>query len=80
MSAVMELVRRAPKKTLAERGRLLGIEELQQLLPKHRGEVRSRWWFNHSFLPEKRVKVGRDSSWWESDVLEYLDANTGVDE
>lgn len=80
MSAVMELVRRAPKKTLAERGRLLGIAELQELLPAYQGKPRTRWWFNHSFMPEKRVRIGRDSGWWESDVLEYLDSNTGVGE
>lgn len=77
---VMQLVKQAPRKSLAERGRLMGIEELQQLLPPYQGKPRTRWWLNHSFLPEKRVKIGRDSGWWECDVLEYLDANTGVAE
>lgn len=83
MSAVAErrslvsIVKGAPRRTLAERGRLLGIEELQQLLPPYQGKPRTRWWFTHSFLPAKRVKIGRDSGWWEADVLEELDRMTG---
>lgn len=64
----------APRPTLAARGRLLSIEQLQQILPPKNGKPRTRWWFNHSFLRDKRVRMGRDSAWWESDVLEYLDS------
>lgn len=75
--SLVSIVKNAPRRTLAERGRLLGIEELQGILPPYQGKPRTRWWFNHSFLPEKRVKIGRDSAWWEADVLEELDRMTG---
>jgi hypothetical protein len=70
---VLSMVKDAPRPRLADRGRLLGIDELQKILPPYKGEPRTRWWFNHSFLPEKRVRIGRDSAWWEMDVLAYLD-------
>lgn len=71
---VLALVKKAPRPTLAARGRLLGIDELQTILPPYKGKPRTRWFFNHSFLPEKRVRIGRDSAWWESDVIDYLDS------
>ena len=71
--SLVAIVKDAPRPKLADRGRLMGIEELQELLPPHRGQKRTRWWFNHAFMPEKAVKVGRTSCWWECDVVAWLD-------
>lgn len=76
--AIVSLVKDAPRPRLVDRGRLLSIEALQEILPYRKGKPRTRWWFNHDFLPEKRVRIGRDSAWWECDVLEYLDSLTGL--
>lgn len=70
---LVSIVKDAPRPRLADRGRLVGIDELQTILPPYKGKPRSRWWFGHSFLPAKRIKIGRDSAWWENDVLEAID-------
>jgi hypothetical protein len=70
---LMELVKDAPRPTLAAGNRLVGVEEIQELLPPWKGRPRTRWWVNHCFLPGKKVKVGRANGWRERDILEAIE-------
>lgn len=73
--SVVAIVKDAPRPKLADRGRLIGAEEVRNMLPtRASGKKVSRWWVNHTFLPAKRVKVGRMNAWWESDILAALDS------
>lgn len=60
----------APSKPLAERGRMLFVADVVELL-KHR---KSAWWVRNKFAPEHKHKLGRDPYWWESDVTAWLDS------
>lgn len=55
-----------------ELGRAMSVEDIQAILPQVNGKPRTRWYVNHSFLPEKKQKDGRVSFWWERDVFEHL--------
>lgn len=61
---------------LAERGRMLSIDDVHQLLPRRADgtPAKSRYWVQTEFLPEYRRKLGRTVYWWESDVVKALDA------
>lgn len=58
-------------KPLAERGRMLFVDDVVQLL----GGRKSAWWVRNRFAPDKKHKLGRDPYWWECDCTEWLDAN-----
>jgi hypothetical protein len=34
---------------------------------------KSHWWVTHHVAPEKKIRLGRDTAWWERDVYEWLD-------
>jgi hypothetical protein len=51
---LLSLAQGAAQRTLAERGRPLFVDDILALFP-----VKSRWWVNHSFLPELKQKAGR---------------------
>lgn len=38
---------------------------------------KSAWWVRNRFAPDLRHKLGRDTYWWESDALRWLDQQTG---
>lgn len=52
------------------RGRLLYVPDARALL----GNRKSAWWIKRNFAPQFRFKIGRDSVWYESDALSWLDA------
>lgn len=56
-------------KPLAERGRMLFVPDVVQLLQGKKSE----WWVRNRFAPEKKHKLGRDPYWWETDALAALD-------
>lgn len=58
---------------LPPKGRLLGVEDIQELLPKRGGKPVSRWWVTHHFAPHLKHKTGRDVWWWELEVFEFLE-------
>lgn len=68
---LLTIVKQAPRPTppLKERGELLFTDDIVALL---KGK-KSRWYVNHSFLPSKKVKIGRTNAWWEMDVLAAID-------
>lgn len=57
-------------KPLAERGRMLFIPDVIDLLKGKKGP----WWVRNRFAPEFKHKLGRDPYWWESDCLAWLDS------
>jgi hypothetical protein len=65
---LLAIVKSARPRTLAERGRALFVRDILEIFP-----AKSRWWVNHSFLPDQKQKVGRDNFWWEADVLAAID-------
>jgi hypothetical protein len=65
---LLTIVKGAAPKALAARGQAMFVEDILALFPK-----KSRWWVNHSFLPDQKRKAGRASFWWESDVLAAID-------
>lgn len=65
----------AAAKPLAERGRMLFVGDVVELLKGRK----SAWWVRNRFAPEQKHKLGRDPYWWESDALAWLDAQTGED-
>lgn len=73
LSIASDAARSAPPRPIAERGRFLYVEDIQELLAGTTGRRPTRWWVNHSFAPEFVVKVGRANGWWESDALRWLD-------
>ena len=54
----------------AERGRLMYTEDVRVEI--FRGK-KSHWWVTHNVAPEKKIRLGRDTAWWERDVYEWLD-------
>lgn len=67
---LLALVQDAPRPSLEARGRMLFVRDVLELFP-----TKSRWWVNHRFLPSKKKKVGRDSFWYEADVVAAIDRN-----
>jgi hypothetical protein len=65
---LLAIVKGAKPRSLEERGRALFVEDIIDIFPG-----KSRWWVNHSFLPEQKQKAGRDNFWWEVDVLAAID-------
>lgn len=55
------------------KGRLLFVEDVQELLPKRNGKPVSRWVCNNSIAPEYAMKIGRAKAWWEADLYRWLD-------
>lgn len=63
---------------LADRGRMLFVEDVLKLLPRKAGTdrpVKGRWWVLNRFAPDKKHKLGRDPYWWECDVRAFLDGD-----
>jgi hypothetical protein len=56
-------------KPLAERGRMLFVADVVQLLQGRKSE----WWVRNRFAQDKKHKLGRDPYWWECDALAALD-------
>lgn len=70
-----------PKRTLAERGRMLSADDVVAMLPRKSDgttPTKSRYWVINHFLVDKRQKLGRTVYWWECDVLEYLDSGAAA--
>jgi hypothetical protein len=59
---------------LAERGRMLFVRDVVELL----GGKKSAWWVRNRFAPEQKHRLGRDPYWWEKDALRWLDEQTGA--
>lgn len=72
----------APHPPLAERGRMLSVDDVLQLLPrKATGEpTKSRYWVLTAFLPERKHHLGRTPWWWENEVRDYLDSTLAATE
>ena len=73
----------APKpegKPLAERGRMLFVRDVLEMLPKKPDgkPVKGDWWVRNRFAPEFKRKLGRDPFWWESDAVAWLDRETAA--
>lgn len=66
---LLAIVRNAPRPMLAQRGQLLSVDDIVELFHG----MKTRHWVNHSFLPSKKVKVGRSNAWWECDVIAAID-------
>jgi len=67
---------RKATKPLAERGRMLFVRDVLELLPKKPdgSPVKGTWWVRNSFAPEHKHRLGRDPYWWECDAVAWLDA------
>jgi len=61
-------------KPLAERGRMLFVPDVIELL---KGK-KSAWWVRNCFAPDHKHKLGRDPYWWESDALRWLDSEAAA--
>jgi hypothetical protein len=71
MSGAVKLVaRKPPPRPLAERGRMMYVPDVHELL---KGK-RSAWWVRTQFAQDKKQYLGRTPYWWEADVLAALDA------
>jgi hypothetical protein len=75
MRVVRQKEEPAPR-PLAERGRILYAEDIQQLYgTRPNGKPRkSIAWVWRTFAPEYRPKDGKTPFWWETDALRWLDA------
>jgi hypothetical protein len=77
-SSPARLLKSEPRKPvpLAERGRMLFVRDVQELIGKKPdGSYRKgEWWVRNSFAPDKKKKIGRDPYWWEIDAVEFLDS------
>lgn len=60
----------APSVPLADRGRMLFVPDVIELLQGKKGV----WWVRNRFAPEYKHKLGRDPYWWEREALAWLDA------
>lgn len=77
----LKLVEKKPQRPLAERGKVLFVEDIQALYGRHPidhptapGQWRkSRKWVFGNFAPDVRHKDGRDVWWWETDALAWMD-------
>jgi hypothetical protein len=67
-NAAMKLEPKEETVPLAERGRIMYVEDVQKLTGK------SRWWVLNSFAPDKKRHMGRTPYWWEKDVVDALDS------
>lgn len=69
-----------PVKPLAERGRMLFIRDVLELLPKKPDgtPVKGEWWVRNRFAPEFKRRLGRDPFWWEDDALAWLNRETAA--
>jgi hypothetical protein len=72
----MHLVEKKPPRPLAERGRIMYAEDIQQLYGNRPdGKPRkSRNWIHEHFAPDDRHKDGRTIYWWETDALAWFDS------
>jgi len=63
------------KVALADRGRMLFIDDVVALLGKNADGTprKPRHWVVRFFAPEFKHKLGRDPYWWEADVTVWLD-------
>lgn len=76
-SAAMKLEPKQETVPLSERGRIMYVRDVQNLIGKDAdtGEfIKSTWWILNSFAPAKKRKMGRTPYWWEKDVVEALDS------
>lgn len=71
MSRLLRLVetQSVPAAPTGERGKLLYVEDVVQLL----GGKRDAWWVRHKFAPEFKRKIGGACAWWERDALFWID-------
>lgn len=78
-SAIGLVPQRMPR-TLAERGRIFWVEDVQKLYGfREDGRPRrSRDYILQHFAPEFRVKEGKSVYWWEADALAWWDQQRGV--
>jgi predicted DNA-binding transcriptional regulator AlpA len=56
------------------RGRLLYVDDVATEIFRGR---KSAWWVRHNVAPTKKIKIGRDCAWYESDVHEWLQSQRG---
>jgi hypothetical protein len=47
------------------------VEDIAELLQGRK----SRDWIRRSFIPSKRIRIGRDIAWRERDILDAFDRN-----
>lgn len=75
-SRMVRMVPPAPPMPLAERGRMLFLRDVQALFgTDETGAFRkSLWWVKNHFAPEFKRKLGRSPYWWETEALQWLDA------
>lgn len=80
-SSSPRLLKPEPRKAvpLAERGRMLFVRDVQDLIGKKPDGTyrKSEWWVRNTFAPDKKKKLGRDPYWWECDLIEELDKEVG---
>lgn len=79
-AAALKLTAQKPEpKPLAERGRMLFVADIQEMIGKDEdGEYRrSAWWVRQCFAPEFKRYLGRTPYWWSQEACEWLDAQRG---
>lgn len=61
---------------IQERGRILYVEDVQELLgtDAHGRPYRSAWWCKFNVAPDKKWHLGKRAVWWERDVLDWIEA------
>jgi hypothetical protein len=76
----MRLSASKPVIPLAERGRMLFVNDVRELFGKDgNGQYRkSAWWVRRRFAPELKHRLGRDPYWWESDIAAWMDEQKDV--
>lgn len=74
-SALKLSAQNPPPRPLAERGVMLFVKDVQQLIGKDEsGEWRrSEWWIRVNFAPEFRRYLGRTPYWWTCDAIAWLE-------
>lgn len=72
----IQLVEKKAPRPLAERGKIMYAEDVQELLGKGPSGKprRSRTWILTNVAPNDRHKEGKAVYWWECDVLAWMDA------
>jgi hypothetical protein len=76
-SALLSLVESAGPITPPKKGRLLGVNDIQAILPaRPDGTPVTRWWVNHCFCRDQVIKIGRQNMWYEDDAWAWINAQS----
>ena len=60
-----------PAQPPPNRGRLLYVDDVRTEI--FRGK-KTAWWVRHNVAPDKKIRIGRDCAWYESDVYAWLES------